>query len=122
MLTIFFIEMFIYYVQQTLCIFTSSSFYHTCAISWPINLIKLLAICSRSFQLINSSNSHVFHFLSTIVLSSEKTRLIANRNPSLYDSSIFNLFNSLSVICGKSFLNLSSELIGFFLFDFFSGF
>ena len=90
---------------------------------WPINLIKLQATCSRlPSPLMNSSNSPVIHFLSIIVFSFEATRLIANRNPSLYDSLIFNLFNSLSVICGKSFLNIWSELTAFLLFDFFTFF
>lgn len=63
------------------------------------------------------------HFLSTIVFSSEATSLIANRNPCLYDSSVFSFFKSLSVILGKSFLNIRSELTGFFLlFDFFTRF
>ena len=106
------------------CFVTVSPFCHTCASLLANKLDKASNyLLSTTFSLINFEQFvYIIHFLSIIVFSSEATSLIANRNPSLYDSSIFNLFNSLSVICGKSFLNLSSELIGFFLFDFFSRF
>ena len=92
MLTVFFIEMSIQHVQETRSFVTVSPFCHTCASLLANKLDKASTTCSRlRYSLINSRNSPtLFIFLSIIVFSSEATSLIANRNPSLYNSSIFN--------------------------------
>ena len=80
-------------------------------------------LLSAISPIINSRNSPtLFIFLSIIVFSSEATSLIANRNPSLYDSSIFNflipyvlahLSQYFSTIIAPSVLYLTNLVAGF---------
>jgi hypothetical protein len=124
MLTVFFIEMSIQHVQETRSFVTVSPFCHTCASLLANKLDKASTTCSRlRYSLINSRNSPtLFIFLSIIVFSSEATSLIANRKPSLYNSSIFNflilyalahLSQYFSTIIAPSVLYLTNLVAGF---------
>lgn len=80
MLTVFFIEMFIQYVQKTRCFVTVRSFCHTCASLLANKLDKASSyLLSTTFALMNSSNwptSFISYLLWSSALRQQALQLI----------------------------------------------